>query len=628
MAILPLLVLLVVIGGTATFLIYELGTRVDEILRENYDSVIYMRDLNEALERIDSSFQFALAGRKEDAFQQYQDNWRAFDDNLAKEQNNISVPGESDLVASLTALRQQYRDQGDAFFDAANQPMPVYYFGQDGQPGLYGLFRKIKGASGEILKLNQDNMEDANRQARQLAHSSLWWYGGGLAVGIALAAILLNTTVRTIVYPIRAITESATAIGKGNLDQIVSVSSSDEIGQLALAFNTMARQLRELLQTQQGQLVLAQQSSQAMIESFPDPILVVNQQQDIEMANHAARRWLGVESAMTDKPSLPWKPPTALREPLANTLQLQSDYLPQEFDRAIGLQMEDETRSFLPRIVAIRDEKGINRGAVVLLQDITRFRLLDEVKSNLVATVSHELKTPLTSIRLALHLLLEEKAGPLVPKQIELLVDARDNAERILMMINNLLDLARLEQAPNQLHLEPARPAALIRSMAETLQPRAAEQGIEVSFEAPADLPEVAVDTEQLQHALQNLIDNALSYTPRGGRITLAAERTDGKVALSVTDTGRGIPSQYLNSVFEKYFRIPGASIHGGSGLGLAIVREIVTAHGGAVQCESEPGKKTVFRILLPSLKPIGPIAVRKVAGNAGSQEIGNSARG
>ena len=119
------------------------------------------------------------------------------------------------------------------------------------------------------------------------------------------------------------------------------------------------------------------------------------------------------------------------------------------------LQLGEQSRSFLPRILPIRDSSGATLGAAVLLEDITRFRLLDEVKSNLVATVSHELKTPLTSIRIVLHLLLEEGVGPLVPKQLELLVDARDNAERLLAMINNLLDLARLEQGRTQLRLRP-----------------------------------------------------------------------------------------------------------------------------------------------------------------------------
>ncbi len=153
----------------------------------------------------------------------------------------------------------------------------------------------------------------------------------------------------------------------------------------------------------------------------------------------------------------------------------------------------------------------------MLLEDVTRFRLLDEVKSNLVATVSHELKTPLTSIRLVLHLLLEENVGPLLPKQLELLVDARDNAERLLAMINNLLDLARLEQGGSQLRVQPESPATLLQAAADAFQPRAADRGVEFVLGRPGDLAAaVAVDADQFQHALQNLLDNALAHTPHG----------------------------------------------------------------------------------------------------------------
>ncbi len=435
-------------------------------------------------------------------------------------------------------------------------------------------------------------MEEANRQARRVAHSSLIWYGGGLAIGIALAVFLVASTIRTILYPIRAVTESVAAIGAGNLDQLVPVSSEDELGQLASAFNSMARQLRDYRQSHKAQLTRAQKTSQATINSFPDPVLVVDSQQHVELANPMARRIFGVVPIEAeDGTPLVWQPPDPLRQPLADVLQNRREYLPEGFDKAIVLQMGEETHSFLPRILPIRDSDGATIGAAVLLEDITRFRLLDEVKSNLVATVSHELKTPLTSIRLVLHLLLEETVGPLTPKQLELLVDARDNAERLLVMINNLLDLARLEQGRSQLHLRPERPLALLQSAAESFRPRAEDRGIELSMDVAGDLPPVAVDVDQFQHALQNLLDNALVHTPQGGRITLSAHSADGRVVFSVADTGCGIPAQYLPMVFERYFRVPGDTSQGGSGLGLAIVREIVTAHGGTVECESRPGR-------------------------------------
>jgi len=602
-AMLPLFALLVVLGGTGTLLIYRLGNGIDEILRENFASVVAMRDLNEALERIDSSFQFALGGREKESFQQYKTNWRLYESALAVEQNNVTIrPREGELVDRLTKLSERYREQGDEFFKHIDQSPKRLYFGDEKQLGLYGLFGEIKTVSGEILRINQDNMEDANRRARQMARSSLLWYGGGLAIGIALAVFLVASTIRTILYPIRAVTESAEAIGAGDLDQLVPITWEDELGQLAASFNMMARQLRDYRQSHKAQLIRAQQTSQATINSFPNPVLVVDRQQHVELANPVACRLFGALPHDPEKDAtLVWQPPEPLRQPLADVLQNQREYLPEGFDKAIPLPVGEESHSFLPRILPIRDSQGATLGAAVLLEDITRFRLLDEVKSNLVATVSHELKTPLTSIRLALHLLLEETVGPLTPKQIELLVDARDNAERLLVMINNLLDLARLEQGQSQLNLRPEQPASLVGAAAESFQPRAVDQGIELVIDVAGDLPRVAVDADQLQHALQNLLDNALAHTPQGGRITVSAERRENRIVISVADTGSGIPAQHLPFLFERYFRVPGDTSQHGSGLGLAIVREIVTAHGGTVECESQPGIRTVFRIVLPA---------------------------
>ena len=605
-ALAPLFALLVALGVTGVVLIYHLGHQVDQILRENYDSVTYMRDLNEALERIDSSFQFALAGRDKESHQLYQENWRRYQESLDREKNNVTLPGEQELADELTQSSDQYRRMGDDFFAHQGQKRSQLYFGQGDDKGLYGKFGAIKTVSGKILRMNQDNMEQANRQARRLARSSLFWYVGGLAFGIALAILLVAGTIRTIMYPVRAVTESAMAIGAGDLDQLVPITSDDELGQLAHAFNAMAHQLRQFRQSHHAQLIRAQQTSQATIDSFPDPVLVVDPEQRVEMANPAARRVLGVRPSEPGKgPCTVWEPPERLREPLAEVLQHHREYLPEGFDKAVVLQLGEEAHSYLPRVLPIRDSAGATLGAAVLLEDITRFRLLDEVKTNLVATVSHELKTPLTSIRLVLHLLLEESVGPLLPKQLELLVDARDNAERLLTMINNLLDLARLEQGLSVLHTQTERPLALLQSAAESFRPRAMDRCVELVVQECHGLEPVAVDIEQFQHAMQNLLDNALAHTPQGGCITLAAEPAHGKVTFSVADTGSGIPPEHLPHIFDKYFRVPGDKVEGGSGLGLAIVREIVTAHGGTVACESRPGEQTVFRISMPTWKAL-----------------------
>jgi PAS domain S-box-containing protein len=604
----PLLVLLAILGWAGARLLAQLGGRIDEILKENYDSVIYMKDLNEALERIDSSFTFTLNGREDLGWPQYQANRRNYQVNLRKEQHNITLPGEKELVEELTALSQTYKEKGDVFYrnpvlwlvvgpgGVIAQRHDAYF----GKRGLLTIFHKLKKVSGAIHKLNEQNMYDVSAEARHTARAARIWFTVGLGGIGLLALILVVTTIRTVLRRIRSVTESALAIGTGNLDQVVPVVFRDELGQLASAFNTMARQLRDFRQSDRARLLRAQQTSQATIDSFPDPVVVIDQEGYVELANPAALRLLGVKSdGKHPAHGIPWHPPEGIRGPLAEVLHNQRAYLPERFEQAIVLRDGGKERSFLPRLLPIRDPYGSTLGAAVLLADVTRLRLLDEVKSNLVATVSHELKTPLTSIRLALHLLVEETIGPLLPKQLELLLDARENTERLLATINNLLDLARLEEGPRRLDLRRESPVDLLRSAAGAIRPRAEGKGVEVAILGSEDLPLVAADAKQIGHALQNLLDNALTYTSTGGQITLTAEASGDKVTLSVADNGSGIPAEFLPHVFERFFRVPGKSPQGGTGLGLAIVREIVTAHGGTVKCESRPGEGTTIRLTL-----------------------------
>jgi signal transduction histidine kinase len=637
LTLLPLLALLALLGIAAIFLLSRLGGRVSVILRENYDSVRYMERLNEALERIDSAFQFALAGREHQARRQYDDCWKDYRTWLKKEEGNITVPGEGEQVERLRAATEAYRRQGDLFFAQpavqavtawsmlavplpqapAAGPVPdllhslsavaaaetinrtEIYFGDEhsGTKGLLKLFQEIKDHAGKILLLNQKNMEDLNREAQATADSSLVWFGAGTVLAALLALGWAWRTVRTILHPIRAVTESALAIGTGNLNQVLEVTSEDEVGRLAVAFNTMARQLRDFRQSQQARIHRLQQTTQAAIDALPHPVLVIEPGGRVEQANPAARKLLGV-AASGDTLAAIWQPPEALRAPLTAALREQQPYLPEGFDKTISLGGE---RFFLPRILPIRAADGATLGAAVLLEDVTRFRLLDEVKSNLVATVSHELKTPLSSIRLVVHLLLEETVGPLTPKQLDLLLDARDNTERLLVMINNLLDLARVQEGKRQLAVQSVLPSDLLGTAAEEFRSRAQDKGIALTVEASPDLSAVAADPLQVGHALHNLLDNALTYTPRGGRITLTATGNDHTVTLSVQDTGLGIPREHLPHIFERFFRVPGRSGTGGTGLGLAIVREIAQAHGGKASVESQIGEGTVFSITLPA---------------------------
>ncbi len=606
LALAPLMCLLTLIGATGIVLLRQVGDRIEDILRENYISIEAMRDLNESLERIDSSFQFALQG-KEDVKKEYDANWRSYQEHLHREENNITLPGEAEKVGQLQRLTLAYREAGDRFFSTSvnQKARSEMYFGGKDKRGLLLLFRDIKAVSGDILRMNEYSMKQADAEAKQTAMISQVWLGVGLAATVAIATLLIWWITRSVLRPIQAVTQSAIAIGAGNFNQSVPIISSDEMGHLADAFNVMARQLRSYRESHSARLLRVQRTSQATIDSFPEPVLVVDPAGRVEMANPAAHRLLGIAAPPPgEAPTTTWLPPTALRQPLQDALHKHRPFLTQAFDQTITFRCNGEDRAYLPQILPIKDPFDTTLGAAVVLNDVTRFRLLDQIKSDLVATVSHELKTPLTSIRLVVHLLLEEAVGSLTAKQTELLIDARDNAERLLNTIEHLLALARLEEGRESLQLQSESPQSLLEAAADAARPRAEAKHVELIVEDVSHLPRIAADPARLGHALNNLLDNALTYTDQGGSITLSARILDEHdVRLSVADTGVGIPRDYLPHVFDKFFRVPDQSRGHGTGLGLAIVREIVLAHGGQVSCESELGKGTTFHLTLPIWK-------------------------
>ncbi len=251
--------------------------------------------------------------------------------------------------------------------------------------------------------------------------------------------------------------------------------------------------------------------------------------------------------------------------------------------------------------MAIRTNPDELIGAAVALLDVTKFHLLDRLKSDMVSTVSHELKTPLTSVQMAVHLLLEEVVGPLTPKQIELLLAARQDSDRILAMINDLLDLTRIEQGRVKLDLQPIPAAELVAGAAARMQNRAEDASITLETEGDGESLVVMVDRDRIEHVFDNLIVNAIQHTPRGGSIRIGLEPMGDTVRFHVQDTGKGIAEEHLPRIFEKFYRIPGNAQAGGAGLGLAIVREILTAHGGEIDVKSKPGKGTTFSFTLPA---------------------------
>jgi signal transduction histidine kinase len=593
---LPTLAILVVLGLGAIVMIYRLSGNIDVILRENYKSILAAEGMKEAIERMDSGLLFVVGGRDRHGLEQFSANRPRFEENLRIELGNITVPGEQELADSLKSLFAQYLELADQFFKLPTAPAEQreeFYFGK-----LLPTFDKIRICANDVLLLNQENMTAMDSRARTNAGTSIRLMIIALVAALALAIGASLYMSRSISRPIHAVTDGARALARGELDQIVPAASRDELGDLAHAFNEMARTLREYRAAGSARLLRAQETAQATIDSFPDPVVVVDPFGSVELANRAARRLLGVVPA-ADFP-VPWHPAQPLKSLISDVLASRVDHVPVGLEQVIPISDGGQERFYLPRVVAIRTERGELIGAAVALTDVTKFHLLDRLKSDMVSTVSHELKTPLTSVQMAVHLLLEELVGPLTPKQVELLLAARQDADRILTMINDLLDLTRIEQGRVKLDLEPVPPAQLVHEAVARAQAQAGSRGVSLSASHVADTPAVMVDRDRIEHVFDNLLVNAIQHTARGGAIDVAVDADSFRARFLVRDNGEGIPPEHLARVFDKFYRIPTTRHSGGAGLGLAIVREIVSAHGGSIDVSSEPGKGTSFAFTLP----------------------------
>jgi len=265
----------------------------------------------------------------------------------------------------------------------------------------------------------------------------------------------------------------------------------------------------------------------------------------------------------------------------------------------LPLDVAGAERAFRLRTTPMRDEEGQLLGAVTLLEDITHLREIDRLKSEFIATASHELRTPLTSVQMTVHLLLEGAAGRLTDKQQEVLQACKEDCERLERLMRDLLDLSRIEAGKNVPQLAPVRVDDLITASTESLRTQLDAKGVRFATDAPSELPPVLADRAQIERVLANLVSNAVRHTDRDGEIRVSAVRRQGHVAISVKDTGHGIPPEYLAHIFEKFVRVPHAP-SGDAGLGLAISKRIIEAHGGKIVVHSDVGRGTTFTFSLP----------------------------
>lgn len=575
----------------------HLGSAVSTILRENYASVIACEQMKEALERQDSAVQFASSGREDIARPMLEHNRRAFDAAYAREASNLTLPTESERVAEIGRLYGDYRARGDEVMALPPAARTEAYFRE-----LLPRFTALKDHIQAVLRLNQEHMERADRDGRSLASRSV-----KTALFVGLFAVLFALWFalwfpRTIVRPLEGFTRAARSVGEGDFSGTVDDPEVRELAPLAQAFNRMLVRLRAYRESSLGELLAAKDLARSTLECLLDPVVVFDRDGGVLLANEAAEEVFGLRTGSPEElRAVGVRAPEALAFARDRVFATAAPVLPRSLSESMAWRAPEGERHYLVRAAPLRVAPGDKPSVIVVAQDVTRFHRIDELKSDMVATVSHQFKTPLTSLRMATHLLLEPHTGPLTESQLELVTTARDDTERLRAMVEDLLDVVRIEAEAGALHRTPVAPAALLAEVVDAHRSVAQEKGVKIELDPSASTTPFDLDPERISIALSNLVSNALRHTPRGGRVVLGATRAERGLRITVLDTGDGIAPEDLPRIFERAVSLS-AGVEGppGHGLGLTIAREIALQHGGEIQVASELGKGSTFTVLLP----------------------------
>lgn len=586
-----LLLIIMIIGIQSIVQFKDLGQSIDVILRENYLSVVACQEMKEALERVDSGILFTFLGYSEEGTRQIRKNEAAFVKALDIELHNITVPGEKEKADALEIL---YASYVKVLHKIENQALPPdvrrrLYFKE-----LLPLFQQIKNDADAILQMNQNNMHEANDLARRQAAAAQRHMYIFLFFGAVIAVAFMVFIGKWILKPINRLIHSSEAIRDGNLDLVVKAESHDEIGRLSGAFNDMALSLRAFRRSDQAALARTREAANETFSRLPDAVAIVDPEGRVEISTASAKNLFGLRTGLFVR--------DASVDHLNRLFHAIINQDPQQYreeEKLFQLFTNGEERYFHADAAPRIDRDGHLTGVILILKDVTEQRHVEELKSGLISTVSHQLKTPLTSIRMAIHLLLEEKVGPLTEKQIDLLLAAREESDLLHRILSKLLDIRRIEIGRSQMTFQVVSPHTLIMEAVEAFRRSAQEGGIDLATDIPDNLPMVNADTSQISIVFSNLLSNALRYTEPGGRIVVRAEAEEQTVRFAVADTGSGISRQFIDRIFEQFFRVPDQKYETGTGLGLAIVKEIVEAHGGTINVESHGGEGTTFTFTL-----------------------------
>ncbi|MFH6971942.1 HAMP domain-containing sensor histidine kinase [Flavobacterium petrolei] len=561
-----LFLMIIILSLVAAFYIFSIKKDTDNILKANYNTLEYSRNMLLSLDEINGNEEKAII---------------IFETNIAKQIANITEAGEDKATYNL---------QKNFDFLKKNRTDET-------------LKSQIRQDIFKIMKLNMNAIKEKSDIAKHTAETANFWIAVTGTLCFLIAFNLLVNLPNNIANPIKELTDSIKEIANKNYWQRVNFMNHNEFGDLAKSFNTMAEKLQEYNNSNLYKLSFEKKRLETLINNMHDPIIGLDNEGLILFANDEALKIIGLKTE-------------EVIGKLATTLALTNDLmksliindLSNEKQKSLPLKIfADGKESYFEKetinitIKPTGEDQIIDIGNVIILRNITFFKELDFAKTNFIATVSHELKTPISSIKLSLQLLEKAETGTINDDQKQLIESIKDDSQRLLKITGELLELSQLETGNIKLNMEKSNPYEIINYATEAVKVQAEQKQIVLVIETEQNLPDIKADSEKTAWVLINFLTNAIAYSTENSTVIVKLQNENNQVVFRVIDTGKGIDSRYKTKVFDKYFQVPG-SHKSGTGLGLAISKEFIEAQNGIIGVDSELGLGSTFYFKLTAV--------------------------
>lgn len=559
-----LFALIVLLTVVSTWYINALKQDTSNILTANYNTLEYSRNMILALDEM---------GDNPEAVNRFRQN-------LGKQKQNETEPGEKEATETV-----------EKHFAYAVQ-----------DPKDSAIKSLIRRDISELMRLNMAAIERKSEIAGGTAQTATFWLSITGTLCFLIAFTLLVNLPGSIANPIRELTESIRQIAAQNYHQRVHFEGHSEFGELAKSFNTMAEKLEEYAGSRLSQLIMEKKRIETLINNMHDPVIGIDEHGKILFANAETLKITGLKKDEVIGGNIY---EIAHSNDLIRILirDLDSTRLHSK-EEPLKIYADNKESYFEKETVGISitptGETGKkNIGHVILLKNVTPFKELDFAKTNFIATVSHELKTPIASIQMSIQVLKHVATGSLNDEQLQLLDSISEDSQRLLKITGELLNMTQVETGKIQLNIQHCDPYSIIAYAVNAAKTQAEQKKIDIEIKADRDFPSIRLDSEKTAWVLTNFITNAVRYSPENSKVLLSLQKRDNRLCFFVQDFGRGIEAQYKERIFDRYFQIPGSS-KSGSGLGLAISRDFIEAQGGNIGVETNPGLGSTFFFCFP----------------------------